>query len=90
MTSWGCMEFPSWAVPSQVYLPAVSWEKYIFWMLSLRMRARKVLLSRSRISAALFLPLIFHWFCSSTRRITYGALRTQPVPQRLLKLAEVR
>jgi len=36
-------------------------------ILSLRMRARKVLRSRPRISAALFLPLTFQAVRSSTR-----------------------
>ena len=33
------------------------------------MRARNVLRSRHRISAALFLPLTFQWVCLSTRTI---------------------
>ena len=38
---------------------------YYFTILNLRMRARGVLLSRPMISAALSLPLIFHFVCSS-------------------------
>lgn len=43
--------------------------KDAFSILSLFMRARRVLRSRPRISEALFFPLIFHLVCSSTCRI---------------------
>jgi|SRR5665647_2664042 len=42
---------------------------YIFSILSLLMRARKVLRSRPRISAALFFPLTFHLVSSRTCRM---------------------
>ena len=51
------------------YLWTIKMNIYGLRILNLRMRARNVLRSRPRISAALFLPLTFQPDCSSTRLI---------------------
>ena len=70
LPKWSYATFAMELLPhSRIWGRSIGMKIYNFSILSLRMRTRRVLWSRPRISAALFLPLIFHWVCSSTRKI---------------------